>query len=87
MASGTISADPNDQLLTAMGSEDTITLSSVTAPSYPTYTVSSIDLSAIGCSNITMSGPYTAAGAAGAGSLSVTKIGRASCRERVFESV
>ena len=72
MVSGTISADPSDQLLSITGLKDTITLSSVTAP---TYTIDSIDLSAIGCSNITMGGPYTAAGASGAGSISVTSLG------------
>jgi hypothetical protein len=54
MASGTISINPSNQPTAGLDGQDTITLSSVTAP---VYTTDSIDLSML--SNTVIGSPYT----------------------------
>ena len=52
----TITISPSNQPVTGLGGQDTITLSSVTAPIYTTDT---IDLSMLSNSNVTLTSPYT----------------------------
>ena len=54
MASGTISINPSNQPTAGLGGQDTITVSSVSAP---VYTTDSIDLSML--SNTVIGSPYT----------------------------